>query len=379
VALSLVLLSGAVLFARSLANLNRVDLGFRRQGLLEFSVDPSLNGYSPERIRQFAQNLTRRVQSLPGVQSAAVGVNPVISWNTDRSTIRVVGYQPRDDGDMSPNVDQVAPGYFETLGIPVLAGRGFTASDTRAAPRVAIVNEVFARYFFGNQSPIGRQFAFTASRDRLIEIVGVVRASKYASIDERIPRVVYTPFAQDDAPASLVMYLRVSGDPRRLGQAVRREVAALDAELPVTNLQTMDEQVGESLGGARMMATLSLTFAVLATLLAAIGLYGLMAYTVTRRTREIGIRLALGARHTTLVGMVMREVGLLTAAGVAIAWPLAHALARLVESQLYGIAPGDPLSMLLAAAVLVAVALAAGYIPAERATRVNPLRALRYE
>ncbi len=379
VALSLLMLSGAVLFARSLGNLNRVDLGFRRAGLVEFAVDPSLNGYSPERIREFAENLTRRVESLPGVRSAAVGVNPVLSWDTNRSTIRVVGDQPRDDEDMSPNVDQVGPGYFATMGIPLVAGREFNPGDRRGAPRVAMVNDVFARYYFPGENPIGRQVAFTRQRDRTIEIVGVVRGSKYASVDEKIPRVIYTPFAQDENPASLVMYVRASGDHRRFIGALRREVAALDAELPVTNLRTMDEQVNEALAEGRMMADLSMAFAALATLLSAVGVYGVMAYRVTRRTREIGIRLALGAGRTSLVGMVMREVAVLTAAGVAIAVPLARLLSRLVAGQLYGIAPDDPASTLLAAAVLVAVALTAGYIPAERATRVNPLRALRYE
>jgi ABC-type antimicrobial peptide transport system permease subunit len=221
--------------------------------------------------------------------------------------------------------------------------------------------------------------AFTRESDKSIEIVGVVRASKYRSVDERAPRVIYTPFAQEENPSSLVMYVRAAGDPRRLSGAVRREVAALDGELPVTNLRTMDEQVSEALSAERMMAALSTAFAVLATLLAAVGLYGVMAYTVTRRTREIGIRLALGAGPTSLVGMVMREVAVLTAAGVAIAVPVVLMLARLVEAQLYGIGPGDPVSLLLASAVLVAVSLVAGYIPAERATRVNPLRALRYE
>jgi len=378
-ALSLVMLSGAVQFARSLANLNRVDLGFRRERLLEFSVDPSLNGYSAERIRQFAENLTRRMKSMPGVRSVAVGVNAVLTGNNDRSTIHVAGYQAKDDEDMNSNVDQVGPGYFATMGIPLLAGREFSERDGRGAPRVAIVNDVFARYFFKDTNPIGRQLAFGRERGPAIEIVGVVRGSKYTDLDDPIPRVVYTPFAQQGNPGAVVMYLETRGDPRRVAGAVQREVSALDPELPVTNLRTMEEQVEEALAGERMMAALSTAFAALATVLTAVGLYGVMAYTVARRTREIGIRLALGAARSSLLGMIMREVAILTAAGLGIAVPLVQILARVVAGQLYGIPPGDPVSLLVAALALAPVAMVAGYIPAERATRVNPLRALRYE
>ena len=378
-ALSLLMLCGAMLFARSLVNLNRMDLGFRRDGLLQFTVDPSLSGYSAERIRQFAQSLTERMEALPRVRSASVGLLAVISGDTRRTGIRVVGYQPKDDEDMSSKRDLVGAGYFATMGTPLLAGHEFTAHDVRGAPRVAVVNEVFARYFFKGADPIGRKVTLAPNFDQTIEIVGVVRDSQYAAIGEAIPRVIYTPYAQSENPSQLTMYVRTSGDPARLAATARRQVAALDPELPVTNLRTMDEQVSDALSAPRMVAVLSLAFAVVATLLAAIGLYGVMAYTVAQRTREIGIRLALGADRTSLVGMVMREVALLTVSGMLIAVPLAVVLSRLVRAQLYGIGPADPVSLIAAAAVLAAVALTAGYIPAERATRVNPLRALRYE
>jgi predicted permease len=383
VALSLLMLIAAALFARSLHNLKNVDLGFRRERLLSFSVDPSLADYpSAEvraaRVRQFAEEVQQRAATVARVQSAAVGVVQLISGDWRSSTIAIQGYQPRDDENMNPWFDTVSPGYFATLGIPILMGRDFSARDRMGAPRVAVVNEVFAKAFFKNQNPLGRRFGI-GREPKDIEIVGVVRGAKYSKVDEQIPREVYLAFAQDENPSSLVVYLRTTGEPKTVFSALRREVNALDPSLPLTGLRTMEDQLDESLSAQRMIASLSVFFGILATLLAAIGLYGVMAYTVTRRTREIGIRLALGADRTNLLGLVMREVAVLTAIGIAIAIPAALALSRLVRSELYGILPNDPLSILLAASVLTSVALLAGYIPAERATRVDPISALRYE
>ncbi len=379
VALSLLMLIAAALFSRSLYNLKNVDLGFRRDRLLSFTIEPSLANYKPERIRGFAEELQQRVAAAPRVQSAAIGDLSLIAGDQNMSTIFIEGYQPRDDENMNPWFDTVSPGYFSTLGIPLRLGREFTERDRMGAPRVAIVNDVFVDTWFKNQNPIGRHFGLGRGNKADIEIVGVARASKYSKVDEKIPPVVYLAFAQDENPNSVVVYARTAGDPKTVFSTLRREVNALDAGLPLSNLRTMDDQVNEALSAQRVIASLSVFFGILATLLAAVGLYGVMAYTVSRRTREIGIRLALGAGRGNLLTLVMREVAILTAIGLGLAIPAALLLTRLVRSELYGIVPNDPLSILAAAIVLASVALLAGYIPANRATRIDPLRALRYE
>jgi predicted permease len=379
VALSLLMLIAATLFARSLHNLRNVDLGFQRDSLVAFNLDPSLNAYSPARIRDFAEQVRQRVSAIPGVRSAAIGKNAVVAGNAEMSTIRVQGYQPKEDENMNPQFDAVSPGYFATMGIPLLLGREFTARDRLGTPRVAVVNEAFAKYFFHGESPIGKRFGQRRDNDTDIEIVGVVRNSKVTSIEEKTPRVAYLAFAQDPNPSSLVVYTRTAAQPKSLFAALQREVRAIDPAVPVIDMRTMDEQVDASLSAQRLIATLSGLFAALATILAAIGLYGVMAYTVTRRTREIGIRVALGAGRRNVLGMVLREVAILTGAGVLLAVPVALALTRLIRAQLYGVLPNDPLSIVAAAVALIAVALLAGYVPAERATRVSPISALRYE
>ena len=379
VSLSLLMLIASVLFTRSLHNLRGVDLGFVPDRLVSFSLSPSLAGYDPARNRRFAEELQTRLAALPGVRSAAIGVMQLVNNDQDIRTISIEGYQPQPDEDMNPWFDTASPGYFRTLGIPLLAGREFTASDRLGAPRVAVVNEAFARAYFKDQSPIGHRFSMRPRKNEPIEIVGVVRSSKYSRVDEKPGRVVYLCYAQDTNPDSLIAYVRTSGNPRTLFPVLRREVSALDATMPVTLLRTMNDQVDESLAGQRAVSFLSALFAGLATVLAGVGLYGVMAYTVARRTREIGIRVALGAGRSSLLTLVMREVAMLTAIGVAIAIPASLLLSRYVRALLYGILPNDPVSIAVASLVLIAVALLAGFIPAQRASRVDPIRALRYE
>jgi predicted permease len=379
VALSLLMLIASALFTRSLRNVQAIDLGFIPDRLLTFTLDPSLAGYNPARMRQLTETLQTRLAGLPGARSAAIGQMQIVTGDQNMSSISIQGYQPRPDEDMTPWVDWVTPGYFQTMGTPLLAGRDFTPRDRLGTPRVAVVNETFARTYFPNQSPLGRHFAFGSRKNDEIEIVGVVRPSKYSRVDEPAHAVAYVCYAQDENPSAFVAYVRTAGDPRTLFAAIRREVTALDPALPISALRTMSDQVDESLAARRAMSYLSALFAILATVLAAIGLYGLMAYTVARRTREIGIRVALGAGRGSLLNLVMREVALLTAIGVGVAIPLSLVLTRFVRAQLYGIVPNDPASIGLASLLLVCVALLAGYIPAEKATRVDPIRALRYE
>jgi predicted permease len=285
---------------------------------------------------------------------------------------------------MNPWTNEVAPDYFRTLGLPLLMGREFTERDVAGAPLVAIVNESFAKYYFPNESPIGKRFGWRVLDDpAAIEIVGVVKDSLYANMrqgtteENRTPRFAYAPYQQSEELNEMTIYVRGTGAgvADQLRQAVRRA----DPAMPVFAMQTMERTIDEALFNERMLALLSASFGLLATLLAAIGLYGVMSYTVSRRTREIGIRIALGAERSTVLWLVLREVALLTAIGIGVGVPGALGLSQLVKSQLFGIQPTDPLTLTIAASTLILVALMAGYIPARRAAAVQPVLALRYE
>jgi predicted permease len=289
----------------------------------------------------------------------------------------VEGYQPREDEDTDTSVQSASPGYFRAMGIPLVAGREFTERDDAAAPKVAIVNSVFARYFFGNSNPVGRHLG--GRRDKLdTEIVGVVMGNR-RNPREAASRFVYFPCAQSNRLEQLMFYVRTSGSESQAGPEIRRLVQQLDANLPVLGLNSMKVRIERSVFAERLIALLSAAFGALATLLAAIGLYGVIAYTVARRTSEIGLRMALGATRAGVLWLVLQEAGLLALAGIALGAPVAFALSRLVESQLFGITPSDPLTFAAAGALLAAIALLAGYLPGRRAARIDPITALRYE
>jgi predicted permease len=380
VALSLLLLIGAGLFIQSLKNLKELNPGFQTENLATFSLDPTLNGYKMERSQQFYRQLADRLNGQGGVTSAALAVIPVLDDNEWDSSIAVEGYSPKQGEGVQPHMQFVTPGFFETMKIPVLLGRDFTLRDDVKAPNVGIVNEKFAKRYLG-ANPLGRHVGMGGNPGTKtdIEIVAVVKDTKYESMRDEIPYELYLPADQVDFVTGMTAYVRSRGEPGNLFTALRQTVHDLDANVPVFGMRTLEQQVNKSLVTERMLAALSTTFGFLATLLAAVGLYGVMAYMVARRTREIGIRLALGASGGSVVWLVMRDVMTLAGVGVAIGAPAAWALTRLVQTQLFGIKPADPVTMLLAAVGIASVAAIAGYLPARRATGIDPMRALRWE
>jgi predicted permease len=379
VAMSMLLLAGAGLFARSLYNLRAVDAGFDVDRLLAFSIDPSLSGYSQQRMQQLFESMQRELGPMPGVRSVSMSEMGVLTGNLWGMTVRVDGYQPKEGEDMNPYVDGVGPQYFATMGIPLISGREFNEKDVVGSPRVAIINEAMAKYYYGDTNPIGRRFGFGRDSATDIEIVGVARDVRTTELRERATRFVYVPYRQNDALTSLTFYVRAAGDPASTATGIRQTVQRLDASLPIYDMRAMEAQVAESLFVERMVAGLSVAFGGLATLLAAIGLYGVMSYAVARRTREIGIRMALGAERSGVLWLVLKEVAILASLGVVAGLAAAVYLTRRVESQLFGITPNDPATLATAVVMLLMVALVAGWIPARRATKIDPMLALRTE
>jgi predicted permease len=379
VALSLLLLVGAGLFARSLYTLLGTNSGIETTQLLALTIDPSLHRYNPDRARRLFAELESRLQRLPGVASASGAAYAVLANNNWQNTVHVEAYHPRKGEDMNPGFNQVLPGFFETIGAGLIAGRDFTEQDSAGAPKVVIVNETFVKRFYPHENPLGHRLGWGPEGPLEFEIVGVAPDMKGGDLREESKPWTYTPELQDQAPSELTFYLRTSLDPLSLAQAARQSVSSLDASLPVFNVKTVETQIKETHFLDRLFAWMSIAFGVLATVLASVGLYGVTAYAVARRTQEIGIRIALGAARGNVLGLILREVLILVGLGVAVGVPAALALGRLVESQLFGVRANDPLVMTLAVGVIVAVSLVAGYLPARRATGIDPMDALRYE
>ena len=380
VSLSLLLLIAAGLFGSSLRNLNQLSPGFNVANLLSFSIDPTLTGYKDERARLFYKQLTQDLAALPGVQSAALCMVPPLSWSDWDQSFTVEGHVTKPGEDTISYVNSVSPGYFGTLHIPIYAGRDFRDSDAAGTPKVAIVNEKFARFYFPTSSAVGRHLGGGSDPGTKtdVEIIGVVRDTKYTTMKEPIPREVYFPYLQKSANM-MTAYVRTPLGPDQMFPTLRAEVRKLDPNLPIYQMKTVEQQKDDSLAIERLAAALSSSFGVLATVLAAVGLYGVMAFLVARRTREIGIRIALGAAGRNVVWLVTREVLMLVGIGVAIGLPVAFAVTRLLASQLFGIGPYDPVVIALAILGLAGAGAISGYFPARRATRVDPIQALRYE
>jgi putative ABC transport system permease protein len=381
VGISLALLIPMGLFLKSMVNVLHVNLGLRTENVLTFGISPSLNKYSPEQCRILFERAEQQLATIPGVRSVTAATVPLIAGSNWGNNLTVEGYPARPDETTHSRFNQIAPGFFGKMGVPLIAGREFRDSDTLATAQVAVVNQQFANHFFGNTNPIGRKFGMGAGpKTKLdMEIVGVVADSKYSDIKKQTPRVYFTPYRQSKELGSIALYVRTSLAPELVAPEVRKVMASLDRDLPLEDFRTFDEQVSRMMQSDRLVLQLSAAFAALATLLAMMGLYGVMAYTVTRRTREIGIRMALGAQTGRIRGMVMREVLRVLAFGILLGVPVAFLLGRFAESELYGVKAYDALVGAGAVLAVLIAGLAAGYLPARKASLLNPTQALRYE
>jgi predicted permease len=392
VTVSLLLLVAAGLFVRSLANLQNMGPGFPAERLVGFNIDPSLNGYTPERMKVFYTDLTGALRSISGVQSVGLASMRILEDNEWDSSMSIEGFTPaKPDEHAEPYMNSISPNYFATLGVPVIAGRDFTQNDNRSikhgpevwnwASTTVMVNEKFAKKYFPGRNPVGMHLGFGTDPGTPtdMEIIGVVKDFKYTNLRDEIPEQAYVPYLSDRFLGGMTVYVRTTMDPNLLTSAVRSKVREMDANLPVFDMRTTEVAIKNSLTTERMIASLSAVFGVLATLLAIIGLYGVMSYVVAQRTREVGIRMALGADHGRVIWLVMREVLILVTVGVTVGFGASLALTRVVQSQLFGLTPHDPLTLSFAIGALAIVACAAGYVPALRASRLDPMAALRYE
>jgi predicted permease len=383
IALSMTLLVAAGLFTKSLFNISRVDLGLQVDNVVTFGIAPSLNGYTEARTADLFRRLEDELAAVPGVTGVTDSLVEMLGGSNWGNSVSVEGFKVGPDTDTDSRYNEIGTDYFRTFGIPLIAGREFTRADTKGAPKVAIVNEAFAKKFNLGRDVLGKHIGNRGASDAALdtEIVGLSQNAKYSAVKEAIPPLFFRPYRQGDTPqiGGISFYVKTAADPNALLAMIPKVLARLDPDLPVQDLRTMPQQVRENVFIDRFISVLSTAFACLATLLAAVGLYGVLAYTVSQRTREIGLRMALGAAPGRVRGMVLRQVGLMTIVGGVVGLAAAVALARLAQSLLFQMQGSDPFVLIGAAVALTLVALAAGFIPAHRASQVDPMRALRYE
>ena len=380
IALSMTLLACAGLFTKSLLNISRVDLGINVDNVVTFSISPVRNAYKPEQSRQLFARLEDELAALPGVTGVTTALIPLLAGSNRGDDVQVEGFQSGPDIDSNSRFNAVGAGYFRTMGVPLIAGREFTRADALGSPNVTVVNEAFAKKFNLGRDAVGKRIGGSGPGAPLdIEIVGLVQNAKYNAVKREVPPIFFRPYQQDAQVGTMTFYVRTATEPASFLVNIPKIVARLDSNLPVENLRTLDEQVRINVFMDRLMTTLSAAFAVLATLLAAVGLYGVLAYTVTQRTREIGLRMALGAAPSRVRVMVLRQVAIMTVIGGIIGLTAAVAAGRGAQSLLFQLQGSDPLVLAASAIVLTLVALGAGLIPAHRASRLDPMRALRYE
>jgi len=380
IAVSLVLLVGCGLFLRTLINLKREALGYDRQGLIISRVDPVTAGYKGDDIGRAILELTHRLAALPGVKSATFSENGLFGGPESGTPIDAEGFTPASPEDRSARFDQAGPGYFTNVGIPLVLGRDFTDRDGPGAPRVTIINDTMARFYFPNGTPIGKHIHVTGPSDVVLEIVGVARDVQDHNVRSKPVRRFYVSYLQPiDGIIAAHLEVRAAGNPGALFGPIRAEIQRFDPKLPILSLKTAQTLVDENIVTERLIAKLSTFFGGLAVLLAAIGLYGVMSYVVARRTSEIGVRMALGASQSAVGWIVLKEILVLVVVGSVLGTLGAVSLARFVESLMFGLEPRDPLTVVVAIGLLVATGLVAGYLPARRAARIDPIVALRTE
>lgn len=379
VAVAVVLLAGATLFTRSLANLRSLSLGFNPHNLVLFDLSPGKNGYDENRGNQLYARVLERLKQIPGVTGASLSAQRLVSgWMSNGSILVEGAASEKPVGSM---FNFVGPEFFEVMGIPVIVGRGFELRDMGATPRVAVINETLARQHFGSGAPVGRKFRWSFKKEWDVEVIGVVKNAKYHRLQDDAPATIYVPYTQRPFgwPQEMSFEVRTVASTSDVVARIRRAVAEIDSMLPLTEVKTQQAQIDDTLAQERLFASLVSLFSAITLVLVCVGLYGSVSYAVTRRTRELGIRMALGARKLAVMRMLLGQVTFAIAAGLTAGLPLTWVLTRIIESQLYGIQPHDPVSLLIASAGVTGVAILAAFLPARRAMRIDPVRALRYD